>query len=333
MKKILLVDFFNLFIRCYSTIKDVNEEGRHVGAITGSLMSLYSLYKKFEPNYIFLCYEGKNSGARRRKSFHDYKDGRKSPHTVFGDSFTSPDEFWNELKLFHNLVSLLPICNLSIDYLEADDLISYLNFRFKDESKIIMSTDEDYYQLIDDNSTIYSPAKKNLAGEKGIIVDKKYLKEKFDILPENWLLRKSLMGDKSDNVEKSIKGLGNKTIQKLFPELGEKSFSIDSFVDLIKSKDEKNKKIKELILDHNIEKIRNNFDLMNLLDFNKIFSLRNKTAIENQLKDWDENVELDLFNLDLLLQKNMINLPISFQTFSFMFKRLHYDAQQFKGFI
>jgi len=331
LKKILLVDFFNLFIRCFSTIKDVNASGKHVGAITGSLMSLYSLYKKFEPNYIFLCYEGKNSGMRRRKSFHDYKDGRKNPHTVFGDDLNSAEEFWQELQLFYDITTLLPIYSLSIDYLEADDLISYLNFKFKDEQKIIMSTDEDYYQLISDNTKIYSPVKKNEIGEKGLIVDKQYLKDRFNILPENWLLRKSLMGDRSDNVEKSIKGLGDKTIQKLFPELGEKKYSIAEFQELLKNKDQKNKKIQQLIKEETIERIKNNYELMDLLNFDKILSIRNKTAIENQLKN-SENT-LDLFNLDLLLQKNLINLPISFLTFSFMFKRLQYDAQQFKGFI
>ena len=159
MSKIILVDTFNLFIRCFSTSQEVNENGLHIGAITSSVMSLYSWINKFSPDAMFLCYEGKKSGLRRRRSFHDYKDGRRNPHTISNIEYNEKNAFWNELKVFFSLVEQMPFCNLSIDYLEADDVISYLSKKFKDDEVIIISTDEDYYQLISDNISVYSPTK------------------------------------------------------------------------------------------------------------------------------------------------------------------------------
>ena len=43
-------------------------------------------------------------------------------------------------------------------------------------------------------------------------------KEKFNVLPENFIIYKTLLGDASDKIS-GIKGLGEKGIHKKFPEL------------------------------------------------------------------------------------------------------------------
>jgi DNA polymerase I len=49
--------------------------------------------------------------------------------------------------------------------------------------------------------------------------------EKFKMSPTNFILYKTLMGDNSDKVA-GIKGLGEKKLYKLFPELSERRFNI-----------------------------------------------------------------------------------------------------------
>jgi 5'-3' exonuclease len=331
LSKIILVDTFNLFIRCFSTSKELNENGLHIGAITNSVMSLYNWINRFNPDVVFLCYEGKKSGLRRRHSFHDYKDGRRSPHTISDIEYNENNAFWNELKVFFTLVEQMPVCNLSVDFLEADDVISYLTKKFQDEEKIIISTDEDYYQLISDNTSVFSPTKTEKVGEekiKGKMITKKVLLDEYKIIPENWVIRKTLLGDKSDNIKKDFKGIGNKTIQKLFPELAEKEYGIDDFWSLVKLKQNDNKKLQSLNNQVSIYyTLKNKYELMNLRN-NKNISVTAINKLESSLKSWKP--EYDHFNLNLLFQKNMIPLRIQFSSLSSTLRSLCYASTKFK---
>ena len=67
----------------------------------------------------------------------------------------------------------LPLTILSLDNLEADDVISYIcNSTLKDSKCTIMSADKDFYQLVDDRVQLYSPTKKVIlkydSGQLGI---------------------------------------------------------------------------------------------------------------------------------------------------------------------
>lgn len=312
--RILLIDAFNFFIRNFTTNTVTNENGEHVGGIVGSILSLYSSIKNLEPDFVFLCYEGKNSGNRRRKSFHDYKSGRRSPHTISNtDNINPKNDFWKEILIFQDLIALLPICTLSVDNLEADDIISYICSNFKDDEKIIISTDQDYYQLIDNKTIIFNPVKKQL-------IDKVYIKEKFNVEPKNHLIAKCILGDKSDNIPK-IPKLGIKKINKLFPELSTQVFeSLESFLDFYKNSETQNKILKE-----NLEILRSNYKVMNLLNLN--LSPISVNRLVNQIINWKS--ETDLVNFRLLIQKNFINMEIPFSSFTFTFRRLDYESQKF----
>lgn len=296
-------------------------------------MSLYSWINKFNPDALFLCYEGKQSGLRRRRSFHDYKDGRRSPHTISKIEYSEDNAFWNELKIFFDLIEQMPICNLSVDFLEADDVISYLNSRFKDDEKIIVSTDEDYYQLISNNTTVFSPTKTQMVGEekiKGKLITKETLMDEYKIIPENWVIRKALLGDKSDNIKKELKGIGNKTVQKLFPELADKELTIAEFSELLKRKQNDNKKLSSLVNEDTIYTLTKNYDLMNLR-CNTNVSVTAMDKLEAQLKSWEP--EYDHFNLNLLMQKNLIPLKIQFSSLSSTMRGLFYASKRFKEHI
>lgn len=316
--KILLVDAFNFFIRSFTTNTATNENGEHVGGIIGSILSLYTSIKKLEPDFVFFCYEGKNSGNRRRKSFHDYKSGRRSPHTIKDDDNINPkNDFWREILIFQDLISLLPICTLSVDNLEADDIISYICNNIIKTQKIIISTDQDYYQLIDDDTLIFNPIKKQL-------IDKVYIKEKFSVDPKNILIVKCMLGDKSDNIPK-IPKLGIKKINKLFPELSTKIFnSLDSFITFYKNYDIQNK-----ILNENLDLLKSNYKIINLKNLN--LSQISTGRLVNQIINWKP--ETDLVNFRLLIQKNFINMEVSFSSFTLAFRRLDYESQKFIKYI
>ena len=108
---------------------------------------------------------------------------------------------------------------------EADDLISYYCKIASDEEIIVFSADKDLTQLISENVTIYSPIQKNYFsfGDKIKIGS-------IEIPHQNVLVCKVFIGDKSDNID-GIKGLGEKTLVKLFPDLQDKSCSIEEILD------------------------------------------------------------------------------------------------------
>ena len=70
------------------------------------------------------------------------------------------------LKLFKisSLVEIfkhLPVYQIYIADTEGDDIIGYISrYKFKDDTKIIVSNDKDFYQLLGENIKIFSPNKK-----------------------------------------------------------------------------------------------------------------------------------------------------------------------------
>ena len=75
----------------------------------------------------------------------------------------------------------------------------------------IISSDRDYLQLVSERITVYSPTKKIFYTPKKVL-------DEYGVSSENFLNYKVLTGDSGDNVP-GIKGIGPKTITKLYPEL------------------------------------------------------------------------------------------------------------------
>ncbi len=95
---------------------------------------------------------------------------------------------------------------------EADDIIAYVaqTPRFKRSGKkLLLSSDKDFFQLVDDKTVLYRPIQKEVLNKNTIL-------EKFDIHPTNFAMARAMAGDKSDNIE-GIPGLGLKTVSKRFP--------------------------------------------------------------------------------------------------------------------
>ena len=74
-----------------------------------------------------------------------------------------------------------------------------------------MTSDKDYYQLIDEKTKIWSPNKR-------ILIDSQYVLDKWKIMSENFCLARCFAGDQSDGL-KGVKGAGFKVMAKRFPDL------------------------------------------------------------------------------------------------------------------
>jgi len=219
LNSILLVDGLNCFLRSFTAINHVNPEGYHIGGLTGFLKSVGYAIKMLNPTKVIIIFDGANGSSARKNLFPAYKANRNANRITNYSIFKSKDE---ELESIKNQVERLiqylkctPTTIVSIDGLEADDIIGYLSNQFEkfDETKEvnIMSADQDFLQLVTDKVSVYSPTKKKIYTPKDIL-------NEYGINSTNFLNYKVLMGDKSDNIP-GIDGLGPVKIKKLFPEL------------------------------------------------------------------------------------------------------------------
>lgn len=209
---ILLIDARNLFIRAYSAFPTMSSHGYQMGGCIGFLKMLKKIVNELSPKSVYVVWEGGGS-QKRRAIYSGYKLNRKPEKLNRFYEQDIPDTQDNEKYQMITLIKMMkkvPVCQLYVSDCEADDIISYLvTSTFKNENKIIASSDRDFYQLLDDNTKIYSFHKKKCITKDDIF-------EELRIVTENFAIAKSICGDKSDNIP-GVPGCGFKTVSKKFP--------------------------------------------------------------------------------------------------------------------
>jgi DNA polymerase-1 len=225
-RPILIVDGLNLFTRHFIANPTMTKKGEPAGGVMGFVKALAWLVDDIFPSKVVVVWEGGGS-ARKRAIFSDYKQKRR-PQKLNRFYEDMPNTVQNrnwQVATTVALLRFLPVHQIYVENVEGDDVIGYIcKYRFQNENKIILSSDKDFYQLLDENTQIYTPT-----GKKYVNTD--IVLEKFQITPNNFCTAKALCGDPSDNVP-GIKGVGFKSLAKRFPELG--SLEDVSISDIIK---------------------------------------------------------------------------------------------------
>ena len=295
MKKVLLIDLMNMFIRNFSAMRITNDDGEHVGGAFGTLNSLQSQIKKHNPDIVSVVWEGKGSSERRRKTLKEYKEGRKFRGLNRYFEYSQEDEsvsFARQLQLVKECLDVLPVYQPAVQYLEADDQIAYsCRTFFKDEAKIIISTDRDFFQLVDERTAIFRPVKTK-ENPRGELIDLDWMMQKEDVFPPNYALLKAIVGDKSDNI-RGIKGVGEPTAKTDFPLLNNmEEAGVDDILEYAGK--QKEKKYEKYI--DNAELMRRNYGIVQLLDID--VNMQSIQALERSY----ENKELKFNSYQLRLK-------------------------------
>jgi 5'-3' exonuclease len=212
------------------------------------------------PDRVFICWDGSGGSEKRKRMFKDYKQGR-NPLTINSQIKASAEDelknrIWQETRLVEYLNNL-PLNQLMVDGVEADDLIGFLckDIKFYHYQKVIVSNDKDFIQLCDDRTILYRPVKEQIMTTKSII-------EEFGIHPNNFALARAMCGDNSDNLP-GVKGAGLATVAKRFPFLKEEQeYSIDHVLKTSREKLHEQKIYKSVVQDR--EKIKLNHKVMQL---------------------------------------------------------------------
>lgn len=193
----------------------MSTHGYQMGGCIGFLKSLKRIVTEIQPKAVYVCWEGGGS-TRRRKLLSEYKLNRapgKLNRFYEDDIPDSEENRKHQVLALVGMLKCVPVCQLYASDCEGDDLIAYLTCGpLRGTNKIIVSSDKDLYQLLDDNTKLYSLHKKS-------IITKETVLEEFRVQAKHFALAKALCGDPGDNVP-GVKGVGFKTVSRIFPFLG-----------------------------------------------------------------------------------------------------------------
>ena len=165
------------------------------------LSSLNKIIKNhnIDSKNIYFCMDCSRKDIWRMDLYDDYKKNR-STNTDLGGIFKY---IYN--NIIPDLVESGKIKLLSYSRAEADDIIAIVkkNYRLKfpEREIVIITSDHDYLQLLDDKTYIYT-------------LQNKLLNNKSCGDPKRDLLIKIIMGDTSDNIPKILPKCGYKTALK-----------------------------------------------------------------------------------------------------------------------
>jgi DNA polymerase-1 len=223
-------------------INHLNPDGHHIGGLTGFLKSIGYAIRMSDPTKVVVIFDGIGGSNARRNLYPEYKANRNSSRITNHNIFSSKDEesesINNQISRLVQYLQCLPVTVISIDGLEADDIIGYLANKFQAHNETqkvtIMSADKDFLQLVSDKVHCYSPTKKKIYTPKEVL-------EEYGVSSSNFLNYKILMGDTSDNIP-GITGLGPKKLIKLFPELiSDTKVELDEIISTSADKVDENK--------------------------------------------------------------------------------------------
>lgn len=267
----LLVDGSNLLeISCIH--KKLNSKGREIGGIYQFLLQLKLLLRKGNFRYVYVMWDGSNSGQLRHIYNTDYKANRDK---TFSDDnlsdymkeveahikymqqkmFNKPrksesekENFMWQREILIKCLDELCVRQCLYDEVEADDFIGYyVSHKLPEENIVIFSNDRDLTQLIhkssinkdkDDVIIAIKPHKSDIR----FINSRNHIDE-MGYHYENVVLKKVICGDTSDNI-KGIKGVGEKTLLSNFPQFLSRKVTLEEVINgasLINEERKKNK--------------------------------------------------------------------------------------------
>ena len=207
----LLIDGHAVIYRAfYALPKLTDPEGRLVNAVYGFSRILLSAIQDFEPEYLAVTFDHPEP-TFRHKEFEDYKAHRPE----------MPEELQPQIPIVKKVVRTLNIPQYEQEGYEADDLIGTISRRLDQEPEelnapdnlltVIVTGDKDTFQLVDDNTHVWVPGRRNRPSKE---YDQQAVKSKMGVTTGQIVDMKALMGDSSDNIP-GIKGIGQKTAAKL----------------------------------------------------------------------------------------------------------------------
>lgn len=248
----LLVDGSSILETCWAKVKKYNSDGRDIGAIFAFLVQLKILLQKGNFRYVYVFWDGEQSGQLRYNLYSEYKANRDKTYTdenlsdymkkfnekvrqieshIYNKNKKKPTKTESEKENFHWQRSIIIDCLEELfirqclcDQTEADDFIGYYVAHKKPNERIVIcSNDRDLTQLISSDVIVYIQSFKDFVNTRNHT-------EKCGFYYENVVLKKMICGDASDNI-KGIKGVGETTLFNNFPQFKTRKVTLDEVIE------------------------------------------------------------------------------------------------------
>ena len=203
MKKILIIDGNSIINRAYFGVRPLTTKtGKHTNAIFGMINIISRQLDSLKPDYCAVAFDVKHP-TFRHEMFTEYKAGRNP----------TPPELLEQFPDAKECLELMGIHVMELPGYEADDIqgtVAKMAHTCPEQTEsYVLSGDRDLLQLIDDKVTVL------LAGNSETkTMRAEEFKEKYGILPTEFVDMKALMGDSSDNIP-GVRGIGEKTAATL----------------------------------------------------------------------------------------------------------------------
>ncbi|MCM8791563.1 MAG: DNA polymerase I [Candidatus Omnitrophica bacterium] len=291
---VYLVDATAFCYRAFYALKGLTTSyGQPTNAVYGFTNMLNKLLKENSPSYLAVCFDVSRKTFRQEK-YSEYKITRPP----------MPEGLISQLPFIREIVDAYQLCRFEIEGFEADDIIATLVERLKnkDLSVVIVSSDKDVLQLIEEKVIVFNPYK-----DRGIFYSKEKVLKQYGVMPERIIDILALMGDDTDNIL-GVPGIGEKTAYRLIKEFKNLSNLIDNINRIepvsIRESIKKNLKIIELnrqLLELNRKvPIKFNLDDLRVKEPNylKLYTIFNKLEFRSFLKDLPIKDNINLFKIE-----------------------------------
>ena len=264
----LLIDGSNLLEVSSRGDDRLSGTGKPTGGIFQFFLQLKMLLRKGNFRYVYVFWDGNQSGLLRYKLNSDYKANRDKEfedEEELSDYMKAVNAKINGMKqyfskkeeaaklaqrkkqkeIFHwqreviiDCLEELFVRQCMCDKTEADDFIGYyVTHKKSNERIVICSNDRDLTQLIAEDVIVY------VQSLKDFLTVKNYTKIE-GINYQNVVLKKILCGDASDNI-KGIKGFGEKTLLNNFDEITKRKVTLNEIIEKAKNINEERAKSKK----------------------------------------------------------------------------------------
>ncbi len=207
---VILVDGSSYLFRAFHALPPLsNSKGQPTGAVYGVINMLRKLRDEYQPEYMAVVFDAKGK-TFRHEMYEDYKANRPQ----------MPDDLQVQIEPLHKLVKAMGFPLISVDGVEADDVIGTLATRASERHlKMLVSTgDKDLAQLVNADVTLINTMNDQILDETGV-------EEKFEVPPARIIDYLTLVGDSSDNIP-GVPKVGPKTATKWLKKYG----SLDNLI-------------------------------------------------------------------------------------------------------
>jgi len=259
MEKLLLVDGSNLLFQMFYGMpaRIVSRDGKAIQGTLGFVGALLKILRRVQPDYVAVIFDGEYTSYRM-----ELDDNYKANRMDYSKIQEEETPFSQLPDIFRGLKQL-EISYWETTACEADDILAGYALTYgKRMDIVIVSQDSDLFQLVGEHVRIF-----RYRGEKSVLCDDAYIREKYGIEPKQYAAFKSLTGDPSDNI-RGVDKIGPKTASALLKQFG----SLDR---LLVEYDSITKPSIRASIQQNAERIQKNYQLICLTGHEKLPFLLN----------------------------------------------------------